>query len=276
VVPAPAKIAGAGHPQSWWRRRLKASATRPVFKIVGGDGVERTLIQLPGEVNGVAGRFEYIVDQAGNLTHEMFVEGGCIKWSANKTMIPKPIPIKSVTDLPSLAWSDIAFGYSKQFLGWRTVVEIAAKKVEEGRTGPEILELASIDKSETWRVGKLLQRLAAEEHPESASSVCGKWLFILLQWLYENRQRFSDPLQEVEEVYADFGYPEAIAGFVRFLPPSDGYNPEVHTREENLQRLYRHWAEYLERSVRHFSKENLRRNISREPGDIQDQRDSGE
>jgi hypothetical protein len=49
-----------------------------VFKITGGDGVQRTLIQIPGEMNGVAGRFEYIVDQAGNLTHEMFVEGGSI------------------------------------------------------------------------------------------------------------------------------------------------------------------------------------------------------
>jgi hypothetical protein len=36
------------------------------------------LTQVPGELNGVAGRFEWIVDQAGRLTHQMFVPGGRI------------------------------------------------------------------------------------------------------------------------------------------------------------------------------------------------------
>ncbi len=65
------------HQSAFWMRE-EASEGGAVFKITGGDGVQRTLIQIPGEVNGVAGRFEYIVDQAGNLTHEMFVEGGGI------------------------------------------------------------------------------------------------------------------------------------------------------------------------------------------------------
>ena len=49
-----------------------------VFRTVGGDGVARTLVQAPGELNGVAGRFEWIVDRSGNLTHQMFVKGGSI------------------------------------------------------------------------------------------------------------------------------------------------------------------------------------------------------
>ncbi len=49
-----------------------------VFRFVGGDGVTRTLVQTPGELNSVAGRFEWIVDGAGNLTHQMFVKGGSI------------------------------------------------------------------------------------------------------------------------------------------------------------------------------------------------------
>jgi hypothetical protein len=49
-----------------------------VFRITGGDGVERLLIQVPGEMNRVAGRFEWILD-GDQLTHEMFVRGGTIK-----------------------------------------------------------------------------------------------------------------------------------------------------------------------------------------------------
>lgn len=49
-----------------------------VYRHVGGDGVQRTLIQTPGELNGIAGRFEWIVDDFGNLTHQLFVKGGSI------------------------------------------------------------------------------------------------------------------------------------------------------------------------------------------------------
>ncbi|NYG58745.1 hypothetical protein BJ980_001668 [Nocardioides daedukensis] len=48
-----------------------------VFRTGGGDGVERLLVQMPGEVNGIAGRFEWIVD-GGSLTHQMFVRGGTL------------------------------------------------------------------------------------------------------------------------------------------------------------------------------------------------------
>lgn len=48
-----------------------------VFRTVGGDRVERLLVQMPGEVNGRASRLEWIVD-GGSLTHQMFVPGGTI------------------------------------------------------------------------------------------------------------------------------------------------------------------------------------------------------
>lgn len=65
---------------SFVRREAAASGTR--FKIVGGDGVTRSLIQLKGEVNGIAGRFEYIVDGA-KLTHQRFIPGGAINGIPN-------------------------------------------------------------------------------------------------------------------------------------------------------------------------------------------------
>jgi hypothetical protein len=49
-----------------------------VFRITGGDGVQRTLVQMPGAVDDIAGRFEWIVDDLGNITHQFFVKGGSI------------------------------------------------------------------------------------------------------------------------------------------------------------------------------------------------------
>ena len=48
-----------------------------VFEVTGGDGVTRMLVQMPGEVNGVPGRFEWIVD-GNNVSHQMFVRNGTI------------------------------------------------------------------------------------------------------------------------------------------------------------------------------------------------------
>lgn len=48
-----------------------------VSRTVGADSVSRIMIQMPGEVNGVAGRFEWIVG-GGKLTHQMFERGGTI------------------------------------------------------------------------------------------------------------------------------------------------------------------------------------------------------
>ena len=48
-----------------------------VFRLVGGDGVERTLVQMPGSVNDVEGRFEWILE-GDRITHQMFVRNGAI------------------------------------------------------------------------------------------------------------------------------------------------------------------------------------------------------
>jgi len=52
--------------------------------IQGNDGTYVTLTQIEGSLNGVAGRFEYIVDSSGNLTHQFFVKGGKVNGISNK------------------------------------------------------------------------------------------------------------------------------------------------------------------------------------------------
>lgn len=60
----------------WMKDAAAESGT--TFQIVGGDGKPATLIQMLGDLNGTGGRYEYIVNQAGELTHQMFVKGGAI------------------------------------------------------------------------------------------------------------------------------------------------------------------------------------------------------
>jgi len=41
-------------------------------KIIGGDGIERTRIILPGAINGKKGRYEWIVEPDGSVNHRFF------------------------------------------------------------------------------------------------------------------------------------------------------------------------------------------------------------
>jgi hypothetical protein len=160
-------------------------------------------------------------------------------------MIPRPLPIV-VDALPKLTWAETNYGYSKKLIGWRMPVDIAIRLVEQGSEDKAELELAAIEKDEAWRVGDLVRELAEKETSESEVDPTKKWLFLVLDWLYKNRDSFQDPLQEVEEIYAEFNYPAEIQQMVRFLPPTNGYRPELHSRQANLRRLYSLWSEYLE------------------------------
>jgi hypothetical protein len=157
------------------------------------------------------------------------------------------LPLQLCTgEIESLTWGEVLYGFSHRFLGWRSCVELASRRVEEGSSNPLEIELAAVGKDQDWKVGDLLSKLSGSEPRTDEVSHQKRWLFIILKWLYEHRGTFEDPLGEVEEIYADFHYPDEISNFVRFLPPKGDYKPAEHTREENIQRLFRLWSDYLQ------------------------------
>jgi hypothetical protein len=65
-------------------------------------------------------------------------------------------------------------------------------------------------------------------------------LSLQLKAAYDERERLNDPLGVVEEIYALFDYPSAIAPFVRYMPLRSGDEPGVGP-------LMDRWADYLAR-----------------------------
>ena len=70
------------HRASTWMRDVAArSGTH--YSIQSGND-RAILTQVAGELNGMPGRFEYIVNRAGQLTHQLFVRGGSINGVSSK------------------------------------------------------------------------------------------------------------------------------------------------------------------------------------------------
>mgnify|MGYP003575934063 FL=1 len=61
-----------------------------VFPLRGGDGVERILLQTPGDLNGKNGIYEYIYDPVGKVTHQRFIEGGTVTGFPNQRVSKVP------------------------------------------------------------------------------------------------------------------------------------------------------------------------------------------
>jgi hypothetical protein len=92
--------------------------------------------------------------------------------------------------------------------------------------------------------------ISPTKSPHSEDEIRDKWLYLVLAWLYEHRAEVPDPLQRVEEVYADFGYPEQLANFVRYLPME---GPGLGSREANERRLFERWKRYIDGAASKFS-----------------------
>ncbi|MCP1528021.1 MULTISPECIES: DUF2247 family protein [Bacillus] len=75
-----------------------------------------------------------------------------------------------------------------------------------------------------------------------------KWRYGITSHLKEiNKNSTEKLLDELSEVYADFGYPEDMEPFIHYMPPSDGYNPLLYSKEENINRLASLFEEFLQK-----------------------------
>jgi hypothetical protein len=127
-------------------------------------------------------------------------------------------------DVPMTA-EDLRYAFERGFLKPADVVALAEHEVGQGADDDILMALASLLRDEVGCVAGVLDRMDDPMRVHDAREPARKWLYLQLKAAYDEQVRLSDPLGAVEEVYADFGYPSAVAPFVRYMPLRPGDKP---------------------------------------------------
>jgi hypothetical protein len=118
------------------------------------------------------------------------------------------------------------------------VVQLALTSVVPGSTKMDVVsDISLLLSDELYRLPELMDQLA--DHNDQV------WIYLALAWVHENQSEFDEPLQTVELLYADFGYPDDVAAFVRFMPPPTGGLP-------GMLGIKQRWQQYLVDKRTHF------------------------
>lgn len=150
-----------------------------------------------------------------------------------------------ISSIVRLTWNDILYGIETGFFSDEIAIKHAiAEIVEEDNPSDIVMEIASLFDGES--IHPFIDELASKEIKQN-DLMKEKLLYVLLKLLFENRGQHIDPFGIIEQIYADFDYPESISKFVRYMPVEEG-NSSVG---ENY--LLDHWKKYLENQQQRFS-----------------------
>lgn len=154
----------------------------------------------------------------------------------------REITFKYVDNLVALNWADIIYGLKMGLFSEDDVITYSTEKVTNLKYPTEDeINIALLLKGENIHphIDKIAQSITVEQEEKAKHKV----IFVVLNWLYENMDKFVDLLEVLEWIYADFDYPKEIEPFVRYMPAK---KKSLGTVEKNVDRIYSDWKKYIE------------------------------
>jgi len=150
-----------------------------------------------------------------------------------------------VGNIVDMNWVDIQWAMRQGIIDQKFAIEFAISRISGDVYCDEEMSIAIQEYDSAPDVDHFVNILSSKRRVDPGKSPERKWLFVILRKLYVESDRDGDVFSRVEDVYAEFNYPKAIEGFVPYMPPTDGYDPSIHSAEENRKRLLSQWASYL-------------------------------
>lgn len=151
------------------------------------------------------------------------------------------VPYEYVSSKTSLTWQEVLYALERRIFTLGSVLEYSFEILRKTDQHDDLLiELAYAD--DEVEAKTKIEEILVLNKIAPVQGIEDKWLYIVLSWLYQNRDKYEDPLQEVEVIYSFFDYPEEITSFVRYMPTN---HPTSGDSKENIEALYDCWEKYL-------------------------------
>lgn len=133
-----------------------------------------------------------------------------------------------------IGWAGLKYGYTNQFVEKQVLIDHACEVLLTS-SDENVVEIA-IFKS-TVDISAKVDRLVCTDEADSDQAT--KWAKILVAFINESDR--LDKLNAVEEVYSSLGYPEMLAGMVRYMPTDE---PDLGSKEANENRMLERLKEF--------------------------------
>lgn len=117
-------------------------------------------------------------------------------------------PIKVLINLGLLCWSTILFGLGKGWVSRKDVVDYAVDLLVNGNDDENVAIIAA---GETLEDDELLKLLSNQVEQSDSANDLDKWRLAHLISIVESNEDEQSKLDRLQEVYANFNYPEDMA-----------------------------------------------------------------
>jgi len=147
----------------------------------------------------------------------------------------------------NLNWYDILFAIKNGYLHHHAAVEHATNELEIKDEYPqEVLDLAILSPEEIvfpHLIHPYIDVLAGMVDETEQLKAKDKIMYILLKWVYENKDSYDDPFDVTTHICDDFGFPESITYFAwKFSPMRKDFG----SVEKNREHIYDNWKQFID------------------------------
>ena len=157
-----------------------------------------------------------------------------------------------------ISWDVIFWGIKNDILEAGKAIDYANKLIENEMVKDDslIVKLFILEKIQKNEVLSCLNDIVSHDTLVENNSM--KILrYIILDNIRESEQDNKVVLNAIENVYADFNYPEDMNSFISYMPiENDEYNPSEHTLKENEQRLIEKFIMFLNMELQWIEQQN--------------------
>jgi len=155
------------------------------------------------------------------------------------------IPYTYCSESVALNWNDILFAIKNNFLPHQSAIEHAISKLENDDYPQIVLDLACLTQKEAvypHSIHPYIDELANLETEDEKNKTKDKIMYVLLKWVFANRECYEEPLQVVQFIYDDFDFPKQISSFAGYMLTE----PDLGLIELNEQRALDNWKTFLD------------------------------